>query len=346
MQIEVMETTSAQVTAKNQDDKAIGTFEQFEQAITAVKTVDDAKLLVDNMAKLEKLLKAADMWHEKAREYLTMEAEAYCRIAELGLGEGIPHHSAKYKTVKWLEGMDADERRAYVNECTDECASIMEMYKRAVVEPEGRIDAYSQLHYYRDEVLEKFKSEESVVLEEYDFILDRARKYLPSDVVKCFKDDVRNKLRQAGAHGLGDDRGTYATASSAKASISEMVANKVRRIKADVERLKQIIAEEGGCYEPRLAIATRSNLTHDLTDESVANIALLLSGIGTAEYGERSELSRAKLIASILGRLGYTPVQLVEELYRNSIQYCEANGFDESVARVDMREYGMAEDAA
>lgn len=147
-----------------------------------------------------------------------------------------------------------------------------------------------------------------------------------------------------------EEKGTYISADNAKVSVRGAVQDEIRSMKKGVDRLRDMLREavdDGeGTIEDflYLNVSTKSNFTHDLSDEAAVNVMLALCGFGKLDFGGRSELSTAKLVSSILGVFGFTPVGLVDTLYKYSWQRYRREGLNMSFAQTNMCDYGYVDE--
>lgn len=321
--------------------------DDFEKMLAGIESIDVGVEMLDKLDIIEQMLKKADVWHEKAQQFIALEARALIKVAEVFLltypdwdpddEDCIPQfgnlktNTVKYRVLSWLIEITPEERSQAYNMAVDSCQSLMQVWRDYVDKPYREQQALEDLDHYRETVLGKFKGWGEVSLADYDYILATASRHLSPSVVKGFKDEVRDDIRKMGGHGLGDGNGTYMNAETYKDSVAEIVENKIDSIRLDMHRLKEVMDDGGG--QPEFSIRRKHNFTDDLTVESCIGIGMMLCDIGEVDWGQCSEFSRLKMVAKVVEKLGYTPYDFILKL----ASCCSAYG-------VPLSRYGFPED--
>jgi len=213
-----------------------------ESALSAVVAMD-REGLIEYLGKLDVLkhaLEVADEFNAKSVEFAKLEALALIRVCELGGQSSL--HGHRRKAAEWLFAMRDDARAEALGMCSDGL-TIEQVWKREVKDKERSDNSLALVKMYEKDVVAEFRGTGMVRLDRYDRHVEELQ--LASDVRKALKDNLRNKIRSLGGHGLGDGSGTYVTAEKAAVDFDEIVYNKVASMTRDLKRLQEICKSEG-----------------------------------------------------------------------------------------------------
>lgn len=269
-----------------------------DQMLEKLKEPDDVSEFLSELQTLEKLLKLANIFNERARKYAELEAATYKRIIELGFEESVPARQHQDEIVSWFGNLPQDEQDRIVTECGEEGITIKAVWKREVQQPRKEAQELADAMDYCDRAFETFKHEGKVELDWYFNKIDQVGKHLRSDVIKGCKDKTRERIRDAGGHGLGDGAGTYLSTEYAWGNTRNIIDNKIKSVMRDLQRLMQFMDDCG--IDVQLDLKTETNFTDNLSLYSSVCIALLSLGYGTPELHTDDLYKRTRLCTNLL----------------------------------------------
>ena len=335
VEAEVIETDQSIVKTNN----ALGDIEDINYAVSQIQTQKDVAEYIKKLKKLEQLLKAANEFRSMATKYIRLEASVYSRIVDLGMVDSVPTTNYGRRIVEWFSSITEEQRNIVIDECADRGMTINSYWKNVIHE---RDMVEREIQYMESEgqyAIEAFIEKGEVKLSSYLDSFERANSRVPRDIYKGYKDNIRNKIRELGGHGLGDGEGTYMTREKAAEASNEIVRNKVKSIASDIDRLKEFL--DGG--QPLdLPIKTKHTSSFDLNSESSINLMLALCGVGNTYFETQQNSTRAKICARLLNRLGTNPYELFGTLINFSIQ---RHG-QQLGGLIDLTHYGWPEEEA
>lgn len=279
----------------------LAVLDDFDAAVLAIKDEPSVRDFILQMEALELLLKSAYMFNAQARKFARLEAMAFVRIAELGLAKSIGDGDKK-RTAEWLAGMKPKDRERVIAVCGEQGVTVHYYWRNVVREGELNRDAMDAMKRQGRLAINAFQENGMVELNDYI----KASGRVPYDIAKGFKDVIRDRIRSQGGHGLGDARGTYVTVRKADELFSEIIENKVKSIRRDVNRLRSILGEAGrdGESVETAVIERYSNFSDEITEESAIGMMLCLLGIARPCWRTGSDRGKYAMVSNVLGKLG------------------------------------------
>lgn len=174
--------------------------------IQFISSVGDILPLIKRIDALKVALDAADAFHEQAVKYAKLEASALIRAVELGGLNSL--RGLHKKTAEWLYGLSEHERDKYIQMCADGL-TIDQVFKREVGDVIAWNKKIEMIESWRDNLIDECK--ETGIVDIKRFANDVRNTFGPNkaSVGEDIIDGTRNRLRRAGAVGLGGDSGTY-----------------------------------------------------------------------------------------------------------------------------------------
>ena len=303
-----------------------GTIRDFENALLLINSVDDMREFVNNLDKLAKMLKAADLFNQNAKKYARLEAMTYVRIVDLGFGNQVK--GRKKKVIAWISSLSEEERNHAIEVCGSEGITISVYYERFIVSEEKIADAISLMRWNGGMAVKEFNENGVVKLNDY-LSKDAVMPLTPPDVLKGYKDTIRDAIRKRGGHGIHDEDGTYVKVEFADRCARDVISNKEESISRDIRRLKETI--DSFAYLVRLdefdAYSNpKKNLGHpeyclhhkvgcyELDEQSILYVYLALLGV---VFIDDEELDLATSLAWICDKLGMPVYKVCETLSKN-----------------------------
>lgn len=287
-----------------------------------IQTMEDIKAFIIKLETLEKLLKATERWHENICKFCALEAQAYCRIAEIGGEDFAGRNSQKRKVVLWLQSLSQEDREKCVQECFDDGISIIALYKREVIAPQKREDAIESLEYIEEKILDDFEANGIIEINSYEYYIDDIRKELGSSIVTDKIDGIRKKIRDKGGLGIEDGKGTYVRKELASGYFKEIVDTRVRGIANDLSKLWQLAnemekediqVEEYGLIEKEYSASDR------LSKESAINVMLSIMGLRKVIIKGQKPIAELRTIDALLQGVG-SSIGNIFDLFRDAIR--------------------------
>lgn len=189
-------------TAAVSTQKMSNILEQIRQA----ESISEAIAIVKQIDALKNALESVGQFHNQAIVYAQLEAQALLRCVELG---GITKLSGYHKwTAQWLSEMCEDERQHFIDMCADGL-TIDQVYKREVRDGAKFKEVIDSLQRDSNFHVDIVKEDGIVSIKEFSETVRQKlcpfQKQLASDII----DGLRNRLRQCGAVGVGDEEQTY-----------------------------------------------------------------------------------------------------------------------------------------
>lgn len=300
------------------DDTVVDSFDKLEAALSSVDTQEKANEFFGNVKKLEKLLKAADLFNRKSREYAMLEAKTYVRICELGMVEQIPSNNYQRQIAKWFIELNESERDEVVEMCGSENTTIGAIWKKHVKEPEMVERSINAMKESGEFAIWQFK-EDGIVNIDNVFRSSERDSRIPADVFNGYKDTIRNRLRKMEGHSVEDRPGVYVSTEYAKKHFIDIRKAKMNSIEKDFGRLIDTIREmRDSSFDFDLSIETKSNFTYELTERSVINLAVCLLDGATPSFTALSERVEAAIIVTLIKHLGWTVSDIVRATFEDA----------------------------
>lgn len=266
--------------------------------LNSIKTIEDVKAFLLKLETLEKLLKATDKWHENICKYCALEAQAYCRIADLGFDGFAKSNTMKFKIVQWLKTVDLESREKILAECFNDGISIVTIFRRDVLEPQKTQDMLEKLEWYQEDIIDDFKTKGIITISDYENKLEKVRGYLHPDLINAAIDSTRGKLRSLGGYGTGDNEGTYVDAEHASEYTDDVIQNRVKSITADLLKLRSLVRRlENDGHEILsfpLMIEKEHSRSPYLTSQSAVSVMLTVMGLTKCQFKGQSSLAELR----------------------------------------------------
>ena len=318
------------------NEYAIALQDDFATEIANIRTPDDVAEFVSKLQTTEKLLKAVNQFNSQARKFADLEARALLQIVELGLEEELP--SGYWEVSLWLKDATPEEREAAIAACGEKGVTIRYWWKKNVHEGELAANQLELMKEMGDDAIDEFKEHGIVNLEKKLGNFEGTRfNRIPYDVKKGYLDAVRDRIRKAGGHGLGDGEGVYMTAAEARPYLAKVIHNKCKSIVLDVGRLMEICEETDG-GDAWVEIKRYTNFTTELSPESAVGFMFCILGLAKPSWCVTDDVYKAEIVADMLMTLGASPWWLFQTLWCNSKQS------GHPYWRFDMTRYGYEDD--
>lgn len=239
------------------------------------------------------LLEAADKWNEYAVKYAQAEARALVRLCELGGEKEL--RGNRRKAAVWLYEMSDAKREKMIAECADGY-TLTGLYSHYVVHKDRERADTLLLEKYEAKVLQQFTDTGKVELSEFDGILEDT--CLQANVKLGFKDQVRKKLRERGAHSIGDGTGYYVSEARVVHEAEDIITTKIESVMHDLLRLSRFM-NNARANKPTVDLDQRFDLTNTKT---LVQAMLVFAGVANAKVKNRR--SARRMIADMARCLG------------------------------------------
>ena len=262
---------------------------------------DECRSYLKKLDAVKAVLDAADRFRQNSVEFAKREALALIRLCEVGGINRLRGH--RREAAKWLFSLRDEDRSAYIDMCSDGL-TIEQIWVREVKSVRNNEDSLRLVRMYEKDVLKRFRNDGRVSLGDYYEHIDEAD--IPRDVGKMLKDGIRDKIRHAGGHGLGDDCGTYVTVERAAEDFDEIVWNKIGSIVRDLSRLS-MVCKEGG-YVPKFDFGQSISLNNPKT---ICLLMVCAMGFGKPVF--RSNAQKVAILKSVAFSLGCQEYVVDEE---------------------------------
>ena len=303
-----------------------------QQAVSRINTSEDVKDFIKGLDTLKALLDAADKFGEMARKYAMLEAAAYVRIVALGLEKSIPTSGSRRSIALWLSSLDESERMEVIEICGSDGITIKAYWKEKVYEPEMVEEAIHSYQIMGEMAIDSFKDNGVVNINTFldSYLTKKEVQRIPEDFRKGYKDQLRDRIRRLGGHGIGDGDGTYVTVEKANGYAESLVENKLRSLRQDIVRLSTTLRElkELGGFELELPIERSANNCYDLSIEGAINLGLSLTYFGEP-YFRYEDTTVAKMLAKACSDLGWPILKIkstIEDEYGSTCGNCSTTG--------------------
>lgn len=219
--------------------------DQFDPTgfIDGIIDADSARDAVDSIDQLEDMLNAAKKFGEYASKFCLLECQVWIKISKT---EGADKKLSKgKKLVEWLRGKNDDELREIVDKCS--CGTRIGVVRSREIGRNRSERELTELKRISDKIFSEaeqcgvVRNPISRYYEEWSM----QGKPDPRDV-RTFQERTHQKLLSDGFLGLGDGSGEFLRVESCdRHDIEKIVANRLRRIMADVTNLCKICNDSG-----------------------------------------------------------------------------------------------------
>ena len=174
--------------------------------IDAYSTADDIKAILRKLDDVKKLLQMADKFRSESIRYAQMEAETIVKIVETGNAKLLRGY--RRKAAEWLATLSDAERQIVIGQCSDGML-IEQIYKRDVydVQMMGRIIESAKEE--EKDIISTVEKDGIVDITEYVESVHRSLGFDNKNLANDMIDGVRNRLRRAGAVGIGNNSHVY-----------------------------------------------------------------------------------------------------------------------------------------
>ena len=205
--------------------------------------IEDALAIIKQIDALKVALESVGAFREKAIMYAKLEAAALIRAVELG---GMAKLRGTHKaTAEWLCSMAEAERRRYIEMCGDGL-TIDQVYKREVGDTKKLGQQLDEITRRRDWLIEDVKKDGIVDITPFCETVRNVFRYERSQIAEDIIDGARNKLRKAGAVGIGDDSGVYVMRTQENQDkVKDALIARYESIVRDLKSMRDISKESG-----------------------------------------------------------------------------------------------------
>ena len=181
----------------------IKTLEASPSAITRqMSCKGDADHVLNDLSKMKKLLKAADVYHEYAKKYVAFEVRTYIDFVNLpGDLSSVKVSQDKKTVLNAINAMSDTEREALAKECEETCTSVFSVLKRRRLE-RSKDNASATAIRESSRIIEEFDKKGETVLE---IKAPHGMKYF-SSVFDAIENRTKDRLLKRGAVCVGDKR--------------------------------------------------------------------------------------------------------------------------------------------
>lgn len=218
------------------DSNAIALNEfDYLQKIKSSNDIETILKILRSLDAVQKALEAADTFRKQSVLFAKFEAEALIKLAQLG---GLNSLNKKRRgAAEWLFKLSKKECDEWILKC-EEGKTIDNVWWDEF----GRSEK-------NDNDLREIKSKENKILSDvkiFPVSLENFNCYVKNkfgrEVANDLTDGLRNRLRNVGAVGIGDSKGTYFMPSSDNAYYCyEALSVRVNSIKNDLEAIRNVV---------------------------------------------------------------------------------------------------------
>lgn len=211
--------------------------------IKEIESPREILALIKKIDALKVALEAVDTFHSQSIMYAKLEANALIRAVELGGMTQLrgPHR----KTAEWLYGLSEREREKYIFMC-DDGVTIDWIYRHEIEKPQKINEKLDAIRAARNSLIQECKEKGIVDITPFQKMVKESLPYDKQDICHDVVDGARNRLKKAGAVGIGDDTGIYVMPCPENSEeIKKAITLRYESICADYERIKQIAKASG-----------------------------------------------------------------------------------------------------
>lgn len=228
---------------KEQTGLTFSSIQDMLEKLESIQSVDEIIALVKKIDALKIALEAADTFRKQSIMYAKLEANALVRVAELdGIGKLRGYHR---KTAEWLFGLSELEREKWILEC-ENGLTIDQVYKNEIEAPLKFNAQFDRIKERKNDILDECREKGIVDIKPFIEDVKNVFRFDKAEIGEDIIDGMRNKLRKAGAYGIGGDSGIYVMA---KPENSEEIKSAIRlrydSIIRDLQSIKQIAKASG-----------------------------------------------------------------------------------------------------
>lgn len=216
---------------------------EFLEQIYATRSITDVLAFIKKIDALKVALDAADTFHSQAIKYAKLEASALIRAVELGGLNSL--RGLHKKTAEWLSGLNEQEKEKYILMCEDGL-TIDQVFKREVGDAQALSKKIKTIEQEREWLIEDCKEKGIVDIKPFSDSVKEAFKYEHQSLCKDILDGARNRLRRAGAVGIGDDSGIYVMPCPENGEeIKKAILLRYESICSDFDSIRKIASASG-----------------------------------------------------------------------------------------------------
>lgn len=175
--------------------------------IRRTEDLDEAIGIIKQINALKTALDAVGTFHREAIRYARLEVEALLKVMELGGATRLRGYQRK--AAEWLYSLGDAERERYISMCGTGC-TIDWVWQREVGRPEKVSSCIKEVREWGAWLVEEVKEKGIVDFREYaKDVRDKLSPLHCQDIADDLIDGTRNRLRKAGAVGVGPEDGLY-----------------------------------------------------------------------------------------------------------------------------------------
>ena len=209
--------------------------------IKSCESLDQLMTWIGQLKAVKQALEAAHKFREMSVRYAQSHAAALIRVIELGGEKEL--RGKERKVAVWLSELSPAGREKYIAMC-EEGMTIDMVYYREVESKQKIADALQKAKNLREDVIQTVKEEGIVDISGY--IDSLASSPLEPSVRSDLIDGTRNRLRKAGAIGVGNNSYVYVMRGSGRTEeIKKAIKTRYESIIADFESIEEIQKASG-----------------------------------------------------------------------------------------------------
>lgn len=211
--------------------------------IQEISSIEEIVQYIKKVDALKVALEAVDTFRTQSVLYAKLEAEALIKACELGGEAQIP---ARHKqTASWIFNLSKSDREKYIAMCEDGL-TIDQVYKREVGNAKKLNEQIAIVEQMRSDLIYDRKKNGIVDMKPFSEKIretfNGSKRNIGNDII----DGTRNRLRSAGAVGIGDDTGIYVMPCKENSEeVKQAILMRYQSIKNDYESIKQIAKASG-----------------------------------------------------------------------------------------------------
>lgn len=228
-----------------------------------IPNAEAARECISDVGRLEDALKAAKQFKAYAKQFCLLEAQMWITISMLDDSDLRSHLSgSEFEKVTWIRSKNEQQLKDIIEECADgvRLGRIKARDTRAINRDRAAAEYNRIAEVITDELVTKGRTTVTTArfYKEWSCPVKPDPRQIESNV-----DKTRGDLLKRGGYGLGDGDGNYAIPSVCnRKEIAQIVVNRLRSIKVDLESILQI------CVEANFSVPSAGvNIIRNLLDK-------------------------------------------------------------------------------